>query len=91
MAREDGRGRAEANEELMNKYLESGQLSKPRSSGAGRGPNCARDHADAVWVAFKNKGVQRCSLPVIDYLPSPVDIAPVKADRSRSGSQPQRA
>jgi elongation factor G len=70
---------AEANEELMNKYLESGELSVEEVK---RGLRLRTINNEIVPMlcgsAFKNKGVQAMLDAVIDYLPSPVDIPPVK-------------
>jgi elongation factor G len=70
---------AEANEELMNKYLESGELSTEEMK---RGLRLRTINNEIVPMlcgsAFKNKGVQAMLDAVIDYLPSPVDIPPVK-------------
>ena len=70
---------AEANEELMNKYLESGELSVEEMK---RGLRLRTINNEIVPMlcgsAFKNKGVQAMLDAVIDYLPSPVDIPPVK-------------
>jgi elongation factor G len=70
---------AEANEELMNKYLESGALSLEEMK---RGLRLRTINNEIVPMlcgsAFKNKGVQAMLDAVIDYLPSPVDIPPVK-------------
>jgi elongation factor G len=70
---------AEANEELMNKYLESGELSAEELK---RGLRLRTINNEIVPMlcgsAFKNKGVQAMLDAVIDYLPSPMDIPPVK-------------
>ncbi len=70
---------AEANEELMNKYLESGELSTEEMK---RGLRLRTINNEIVPMlcgsAFKNKGVQAMLDAVIDYLPSPMDIPPVK-------------
>ncbi|HZM36119.1 MAG TPA: elongation factor G [Burkholderiales bacterium] len=72
---------AEANEELMNKYLESGELSVEELK---RGIRIRTINNEIVPMlcgsAFKNKGVQAMLDAVIDYLPSPVDIPPVKGE-----------
>ncbi|TAN30765.1 MAG: elongation factor G [Castellaniella sp.] len=70
---------AEANEELMDKYLESGKLSEEEINLGIRLRTIACEIQPMLCgTAFKNKGVQRMLDAVIDYLPSPVDIPPVK-------------
>ncbi|MFZ5526866.1 MAG: elongation factor G [Pseudomonadota bacterium] len=70
---------AEANEELMNKYLEEGDLTEEEIKGALRQRTIACEIQPMLCgTAFKNKGVQRMLDAVIDYLPSPVDIPPVE-------------
>jgi len=70
---------AEANEELMNKYIDSGALSIEEVK---LGLRTRTIHNEIVPMlcgsAFKNKGVQAMLDGVIDYLPAPVDIPPVK-------------
>jgi elongation factor G len=69
---------AEASEELMNKYLEEGDLSEAEIVQALRQRTIACEIQPMLCgTAFKNKGVQRMLDAVIDFLPSPVDIPPV--------------
>ena len=69
---------AEANEELMNKYLEEGGLSEDEIKQGLRQRTIATEVQPMLCgTAFKNKGVQRMLDAVIDFLPSPVDIPPV--------------
>ncbi|HXF46719.1 MAG TPA: elongation factor G [Burkholderiaceae bacterium] len=69
---------AEANEELMNKYLETGTLSEAEIKRALRMRTIAHEITPMLCgSAFKNKGVQAMLDAVIEYLPSPVDIPPV--------------
>ena len=70
---------AEASEELMNKYLEEGDLSEADIK-AGLRQRCISTEIQPMLcgTAFKNKGVQRMLDAVIDFLPSPVDIPPVQ-------------
>ncbi len=70
---------AEANEELMNKYLEEGDLTVDEIKAALRQRTIASEIVPMMCgTAFKNKGVQAMLDAVIDYMPSPVDIPPVK-------------
>ena len=69
---------AEASEELMNKYLEEGDLSEAEIKAALRQRTIASEIVPMLCgTAFKNKGVQAMLDAVIEYLPSPIDIPPV--------------
>jgi elongation factor G len=70
---------AEANEELMNKYLEEGDLSADDIKKGLRTRTIASEIVPMLCgSAFKNKGVQAMLDAVIDYMPAPNDIPPVK-------------
>ena len=70
---------AEATEELMNKYLDEGDLSEEEIKSALRQRTIAAEIVPMMCgTAFKNKGVQAMLDGVIEYLPSPADIPPVK-------------
>ena len=70
---------AEANEDLMNKYLENGELSEEEIVQGLRIRTIACEIQPMLCgTAFKNKGVQRMLDAVVQFLPSPVDIPPVK-------------
>ncbi len=70
---------AEANEELTERYLEEGELSIEEIK---RGLRQRTLNNEVVPIlcgsAFKNKGVQALLDAVIEYLPSPVDVPPIK-------------
>lgn len=69
---------AESSEELMNKYLEEGDLSEAEIKLGLRTRTIATEIQPMLCgTAFKNKGVQRMLDAVIDFMPSPVDIPPV--------------
>ena len=69
---------AEANEELMNKYLEEGDLSEEEIKFGIRTRTIASEIQPMYCgSAFKNKGVQRMLDAVIDFMPAPIDIPPV--------------
>ena len=83
---------AEANEELMNKYLEEGDLSLEDLKFAIRQRTIAGEIVPMLCgTAFKNKGVQAMLDAVIDYLPSPVDIPPVKGMDERDAEAYRKA
>ncbi|MGV8919473.1 MAG: elongation factor G [Pseudomonas sp.] len=70
---------AEANEELMNKYLEGEELTIEEIEGALRQRTIAGEIVLAVCgSSFKNKGVPLVLDAVIKYLPAPVDIPAIK-------------
>jgi elongation factor G len=70
---------AEASEDLMNKYLETGELSEQEIKQGIRTRTLAGEiHPMLCGSAFKNKGVQRMLDAVIEFLPSPADRPPVK-------------
>ena len=70
---------AEANEELMNKYLEGGNLSPEEIKKGLRMRTITSEIVPMLCgSAFKNKGVQAMLDAVIEYMPAPIDIPPVK-------------
>jgi elongation factor G len=69
---------AETSEELMNKYLETGELSEAEVIQGIRSATIANTIIPVFCgSAFKNKGVQALLDAVVQFLPSPVDIPPV--------------
>jgi elongation factor G len=75
---------AEGSDELLNKYLESGDLSVEEIKRGLR----ARALKNEICLvtcgsAFKNKGVQAVLDAVVEYMPSPVDVPPVKGHGER--------
>ncbi len=72
---------AEASEEMMNKYLEEGDLSEAEIKQCLRIRTIASEIVPMLCgSAFKNKGVQAMLDAVIDFLPAPTDIPPVKGE-----------
>ncbi|WP_186109676.1 elongation factor G [Burkholderia gladioli] len=83
---------AEASEDLMNKYLEEGDLPEADIVKALRDRTIACEIQPMLCgTAFKNKGVQRMLDAVIDFLPSPVDIPPVKGELESGESAERKA
>jgi elongation factor G len=83
---------AEASEELMNKYLENGDLDEAEIKLGLRTRTIATEVQPMLCgTAFKNKGVQRMLDAVIDFLPSPVDIPPVQGMDTREQPAERKA
>lgn len=81
---------AEASEELMNKYLEAGDLSIEDIKQGLRVRTINNEIVPMLCgTAFKNKGVQAMLDAVLDYLPSPLDIPAIKGV-SENGVEDER-
>jgi elongation factor G len=83
---------AEANEELMNKYLEGNELSNEEIKAGLRQRTVANEIVPMLCgSAFKNKGVQAMLDAVIDYMPSPIDIPPVQGTDEKGNPVERKA
>ena len=70
---------AEANEDLMNEYLENGELTVEQIHGAIRQLTIDNEIIPLLCgTAFKNKGVQKMLDAVIQYLPAPMDVPAIR-------------
>jgi elongation factor G len=70
---------AEANEKLMEVYLEIGELSQEQIKEGIRQQTLTNQIVPVFCgSAFKNKGIQTMLDAVIEYLPSPIDVPPIK-------------
>ena len=70
---------AEANEELMDKYLEEGELTEEEIKEGLRQRTLNNEIVlAACGSAFKNKGVQAVLDAVIEFMPSPTDIPAIQ-------------
>lgn len=70
---------AESSEELMDKYLEEGDLSREDIIAGLRARTLACEIQPMLCgTAFKNKGVQRMLDAVIEFLPAPTDVEAIK-------------
>ncbi len=70
---------AEATEELMNEYLENGELTEEQIHAALRQLTINNEIIPLLCgTAFKNKGVQKMLDAVIQYLPAPMDVPAIK-------------
>ncbi len=82
---------AEASEELMNKYLDGGKLSDEEIKRGLRDRTIKGEIVPMLCgSAFKNKGVQAMLDAVIEYMPSPVDIPPVKGSKENGNADERK-
>ena len=83
---------AEANEELMNKYLENGDLSEEEIKKGLRLRTISFEIVPMLCgSAFKNKGVQAMLDAVIEYLPAPTDVPPVPCEDAKGQPTTRKA
>ena len=70
---------ADVDDGIMEKYLDGQEITVPELKAAIRKATCqAKFYPVLCGSAFKNKGVQHVLDAVIDYLPSPLDVPPIK-------------
>ena len=70
---------AECDEDLMMKYLEGEELTEKEIKDTIRKQTIANEMVPVMCgSAYKNKGVQPLLDGIIDYMPSPVDVPPIK-------------
>jgi elongation factor G len=84
---------AEANDELMEKFFDAGDLSEDEIRTGLRLRTLAGEIVVCMCgTAFKNKGVQAMLDAVIDFMPSPVDVPPIKGilDDESEGHRPPK-
>ena len=82
---------AEADDELMHKYLEGHALTVDEVKKGLRARTIRSEITPMLCgSAFKNKGVQAMLDAIIDYMPSPVDILPVKGENDRGKEDARR-
>lgn len=83
---------AESSENMMNRYLEEGDLSEADIIKGLRDRTIACEIQPMLCgTAFKNKGVQRMLDAVIDFMPAPSDIPPVKGHDDRDNEVEREA
>ncbi|QJA05742.1 elongation factor G [Thermosulfurimonas marina] len=82
---------ADINDEIMEKYLEGEEISPEEIKRAVREGTLAFKIVPVLCgSAFKNKGVQPLLDAIVDYLPSPLDIPPVKGYNPETGEVEER-
>jgi len=78
-------------DELMHKYIEGETIGEAELKAALRRATLKMKLFPVICgTAFKNKGIQPLLDAVIDYLPSPKDIPPVKGTNPDSGAEEER-
>jgi elongation factor G len=78
---------AESSEELMDKYLENGDLEADEIKQGIRIRTLANEIVPAFCgSAFKNKGVQAMLDAVIEYMPSPIDVPAIQGELEDGGT-----
>jgi elongation factor G len=83
---------AETSEELMMKYLEGEEFTEQEiRDGIRLGTIANKFIAVLCGSAFKNKGVQPLLDAVIDYMPSPLDVPPIKGIQPDTGDESIRS
>jgi elongation factor G len=85
-------GAAEANDKLMNKYLEGQELTEEEIR-AGLRERSIKNEIVLVMcgTAFKNKGVQALLDAIIEFMPSPVDMPDVKGTNDHGDPDTRKA
>ena len=70
---------AELDDDLMEKYLDGGELTIDEIKAAIRKGTIANKFVPVLCgTSYRNKGVQKLLDAIVDYMPSPVDIPPIK-------------
>ena len=79
------------NEDLMEKFLEDEDITEDELRAGLRAATIAGNLVPILCgSAFKNKGVQPLLDAVVDYLPSPIDLPPVKGTALKGGEEVER-
>ncbi len=82
---------AETDDDLFEKFCEGEEISVPELKAALRRATIANQLVPVVCgTSYKNKGVQKLLDAIIDYMPSPLDIPPVKGIDPDTGDEIER-
>ena len=82
---------AETDEELMEKFFEDGDLSVADIKNAIRKATIANEMVPVLCgSSYRNKGVQNMLDAVIDFMPSPLDVPPIKGTVPRTDEEEVR-
>ena len=82
---------AEQDEDIMNKYLEGEEITTEEIKKCIRKATIANDMVPVTCgTSYRNKGVQKLLDAVVDYMPSPLDIPPIKGVNPETGEEEER-
>ncbi|MGI6737323.1 MAG: elongation factor G [Anaerovoracaceae bacterium] len=82
---------AETDEELMMKFLEGEEITPKEIKQTIRKMTIANEMVPVTCgSAYKNKGIQMLLDAIVDYMPSPIDIPPIKGVDPASGEEAER-
>lgn len=82
---------AESDDDLMMKYLDGEDLTKEEIKSAIRKMTCqCKLYPVTCGSSYKNKGVQPLLDAIIDYMPSPLDVPPIKGANVETGEEEER-
>ncbi len=78
-------------DEIMEKYLEGEEVSTESIKAAIRKATIANKMVPVVCgTSYRNKGVQKLIDAIVDYMPSPLDIPPIKGTNPQTGEEDER-
>ena len=82
---------SEYDEEIMEKYLEGEEISEEQIKAAIRKATIACEMTPVTCgTSYRNKGVQPMLDAVVDFMPAPVDIPPIKGVNPENGEEDHR-
>ena len=82
---------AEQDDELMEKYFESGELTiEEIKRGIRKGTIAGKINPVVCGTSFKNKGIQKLLDAIVDYMPAPTDVESIKGTRPNSDEEEVR-
>ncbi len=78
-------------DEIMEMYLEGQDIPKDRIRKAIRQATCAVEMIPVTCgTSYRNKGIQRLLDAIVDYMPSPLDIPPIKGINPKTDAEEER-
>ncbi len=78
-------------DEIMEMYLEGQDIPKDRIRKAIRQATCAVEMIPITCgTSYRNKGIQRLLDAIVDYMPSPLDIPPIKGVNPKTDEEEER-